>query len=76
MLAFLYYLNLRIKVRTLHVTYFGSKYPVKYKFISKFIQLGTITNLFSFEVAQKCQLSALRESSNLSARFSGQPTTG
>ena len=68
MLAFLYYLNLKIKVDTvvIHV-YFDSKYDVKCKFASTFIQLVTIINLFLFEVVQKCQhcqLCVLRENSN------------
>ena len=33
--------------------YFESKYNVKCKFTSKFIQLVTITYLFPFEVVQK-----------------------
>ena len=56
MLAFLYYFNLKIKVDTVvrHI-YFDrkQKHRVKCKFTSKFIQLGT--NLFPFEVVQKCQ---------------------
>ena len=54
MLAFLYYLNLKIKVDTvvIHV-YFDSKFDTKCKFSSTFIQLVTIINLFLFEVVQK-----------------------
>ena len=45
MLAFFYYLNLKIKVDTvLCHTYFESKLRVKYKFASKFIQLVIISN--------------------------------
>ena len=65
MLAFLYYLNLTIKVHTVvSDIYLDSKYHVKCKFASKFIQLVTITTLFPFGVVQKCQhcqLCVLRE---------------
>ena len=56
MLAFLYYLNLKIKVDTVvsHI-YFGSKYDVKCKFASTFIHLVTIANLFPLEIAERCQ---------------------
>ena len=67
MLAFLYSLNLKIKVHTVVIyVYFDSKYDVKCKFASTFIQLVTIINLFLFEVVQKCQhyqLCVLRENS-------------
>ena len=59
MLAFLYYLNLKIKVDTVvrHI-YFGSKHHVKWKFAPKFIHLITITNLLPFEVVQKYQFAS------------------
>ena len=68
MLVFLFYLNLKIKVDTIvsHI-YFDSNYHAKCKIPSTFIQLVTITNLFAFEIVQKCQpckLDVLRESSN------------
>ena len=65
MLTFLYYLISKIKVVTVVSNiYFDSKYHVKCKFASKFIQLVTITNLVSIEVVQRCQhcqLCVLRE---------------
>ena len=69
MLAFLYYVNLKNKVDTviIHV-YFDSKYDAKCKFVSTFIQLVTIINLFLFEVVKKCQhcqRGVLRENSNI-----------
>ena len=69
-LAFLYDLNLKIKVDTVvSQIYFDSKYHAKCKFASKFIQLVTITDLFPFEVVQRCQhcqLCPLPENSKLS----------
>ena len=55
-LAFLYDLNLKIKVDTVvsHI-YFGSKYLVKCQSALKFMQLVTIINLFPFEDIQKSQ---------------------
>ena len=65
MLTFLYCLKLKIKVdKVVSHMYIDSKYRVKNKFASKFIQLVIITNLFPFEVTEKCQycqLFALRE---------------
>ena len=65
MLTHMYYLNLNIKVDTvISHTYFNSKYHVKCKFASRFIQLVTITKLFVFEIVQKsqhCQLCVLRK---------------
>ena len=65
MLAFLYCLKLKIKVDTV-VGYIYSKYHAKCKFVSKFIQLVTITNLFPLGIVQKCQHCALWENSNRS----------
>ena len=64
MLAFLYYLHLKLEVDAVvtHV-YFDPKWDVKFKFASTYIQLVAITNLF----AQKCQLCVLRENSNQQA---------
>ena len=57
MLAFLYCLKLKIKVDTVvGYIYFDSKYHAKRKFVSKFIQLVTITNLFPLEILQKFQI--------------------
>ena len=49
------------------VIHFDSKYRIKYKFAPTFIQLVPNTNLFQFEVVQRCQycqLCALRENSH------------
>ena len=57
MLAFLYYLNLKIKVDTVASDiYLDSKYHVKCKFASKFIQLVTITTLFPFGVYKNANI--------------------
>ena len=65
MLAFWYYLHLKIKVDTaVHRIYFDSNYHIKHKFASKFTQLVTHSNILSFEVVHKCQhcqLCVLRE---------------
>ena len=56
MSAYLYYLDLEIKVDTVisHI-FLDSKYLMKCKFESTFIQLGTFTNLITLEFVQKCQ---------------------
>ena len=60
MLAFLYYLNIKIKVDTVvsHI-YFDSKYNVKCKFISTFIHPATITNYFHLSCTKMPALPAL-----------------
>ena len=61
-------LKLEIKVDTVVIyVYCDSKYDAKCKFSLTFSQLVTITNLFLFEVEQKCQhcqLCVLRENLN------------
>ena len=54
-LAFLYYLNLKIKVDAFvrHI-YFDSNCHVNCKLESKFIQLVTITNLVSLKLSTLC----------------------
>ena len=60
MLVLLCCLNLEIKVDTVvSRVYFDPNYHEKCEFVSKFIQLVIVTNLFPFEVVQKfqhCQL--------------------
>ena len=52
----LYYLNLKINVDTVvSQENFDSEYHIKCKFASKYIQPVTITNLFPFEVVQRCK---------------------
>ena len=64
MLAFLYYLHLKLEVDAVVIrVYFDSKYDVKFTFALTYIQLVAITNLFT----QKCQLCVLRENSNQQA---------
>ena len=70
MLAFLYYLNLKIKVDTVvcHI-YFNSHQSVTSNINlhqSIYIQLVTVTNIFeAIQRCQHCQLCALRENSNV-----------
>ena len=58
MLAFWYYLNLKIKVDTVvHHIYFDSKYHVKYKFVPKLCKDVDIINLVHYGKTRLCAAS-------------------